>query len=179
MKTLLIALSLLVGFSANANIISVSVSDTEVQVGESIDVSVVVDMTEAFDALSFELEFDKSVFEYDASSFNTDFALAFLPIPSSQPYGFAFSMSDFFGFLPGNYFASTFSLIAISEGVTSFDLMNFVAGFGGSATIEPTSIDASMPPAITEVTPAAVSAPSAIALFAVAVLAFAGFRRKA
>jgi hypothetical protein len=176
MKTLLIALSLLVGFSANANIISVSVSDTEVQVGESIDVSVVVDMTDAFDALSFELEFDTSVFEYDASSFSSDLDFAFIAEQTSQTYGVSFYMLDFIGFFPGSYVASTFSLTAISEGVTNFDVVEFVAGMLGTGFT--TCIDTTVP-TTTEVSPAVVSAPSAIALFAAAVLAFAGFRRKA
>ncbi|MFW8590610.1 hypothetical protein ACOI22_07405 [Glaciecola sp. 2405UD65-10] len=178
MKTLLIALSLLVGFSANANIISVSVDNTEVQVGESIDASVVVDMTDAFDTLYFELEFDTSVFEYDANSFSSNLDFAFIAELTSQTYGVSFYMLDFIGAFPSNYVASSFSLTAISEGVTSFDIVSFVAGLGGSDTATPISIDTTVP-TTTEVSPAVVSAPSAIALFAAAVLAFAGFRRKA
>ncbi len=174
MKKLLAALTFFIGFSAQASIISVSVSESEVTVGEAVNVTVVADMTEDFDALSFQLEYDTSLFTYEPTSFSSDLD-AFFPFlieQGSESYGFAFAFLDFVPAPSGMYNVASFTLSALSAGST-----DFVLSLVEAAHLTPIQIDIdSQVPANTVISAAQVSAPSTIVLLSIALLGFAARR---
>lgn len=174
MKKLIVALAFFIGFNANANLITVAVSENAVSVGDTIQVTVSANMLEDFDTLGFELEFD-SAFEYVDSTFYSDLDYTGGVFAGPQSYGFAFSFLDFFAASAGNYILAQFNLTATAGAYSGFDLVNVIAGLYdySTGTIDNVvvQVDANSPSV-------AVSAPATLGLFAVALVAFAGFRRK-
>jgi hypothetical protein len=72
MKKFIAALALFVGFTANANMITLEISDNAVSVGETIQVTVLGSFSEEFDSLFFDVEFDTSALTFVESSFSSD-----------------------------------------------------------------------------------------------------------
>jgi hypothetical protein len=175
MKKLIAALALFVGFTANANLISVEVSDNAVPVGDTFQVTISANMLEDFDALSFELEFDPAL-EYQGSSYS-DLDYTGGVFASPQLYGFAFTFLDFFAAAPaGNYVLAQFDLKATAETYSGFNVVNAIAGLFDFQTLSVNDVEVqanSQSPSV------AVSTPATLGLFGMAALALFGLRRKA
>lgn len=177
MKKLIVALAFFIGFNANAGLISVEVDSPNVSVGGVTELTILGSGFDPFDTFSFELEFDTSLFSIDLASMVSDLGDAsdFIFEVTEQSYGIALSFSNFALFSASDFVALHLNLIAIAQGSTSFSLVNvIVEDFFGQGPID---FDSQSAPGV-EVT-AAVSAPATLTLFAVALFALAGFRRKA
>lgn len=179
MKKLIAVLTLFIGFSANAGLISVNLSDTSVAVGETTELSILGSGFEDFDTFYFELEYDTSLFSADLSSLVSDLqdASDFDFTFTQQVYGLALSFVNFALFEEADFNAATITLTALAQGSSSFDLVNvIVEDFFGAGAID-AQIDPQSPSSgeVTE----AVSAPATLGLLAVALFGLVGLRRKA
>lgn len=172
MKKLIAALVFFIGFSAQAGVISIELDDTNVEVGDTTQMTVSGTGFSPFQSLDIQIEFDTNLFTFDAGSVGGDLfdALPILFSVTEQAYGVAISFLDFFDFTAPDFVVATFDLLAIADGTTDFELVKADAGdfFGPvDAVADDTSVIAK------------VSAPATISLFAIAGLALFGFRRKA
>lgn len=177
MKNLIAALALMVSFTANANLITVEISDDAISLGDTVQVTVLASMLEDFDTFGFELEFDTSVLTYDASSFYSDLTVFsdFIFDVSSQPYGFAFSFLNFFAVPADDYVLARFDLSAVTEGTSGFSLTNVVAGLFDPQTLEVNTLQVQVDPQNPSVD---VPEPVSLAVIAIGLLGFTGLRRK-
>lgn len=184
MKKLIASLMFFVGFSAQANLISFSVDETDVLVGETVEVTVIADMTDFFDTLGFQLEFDNTIFSYVAASFSSDFTPltdgVFLANPES--YGFGFSFVNFATVLPDTFTALTITLSALKAGSTDFLVTNAIAGVFdfNLFDIVPLNIavDSTSAASTTVTEPVAVSEPATLGMFAALLIAGGMARRR-
>lgn len=170
MKKLIAALALFVGLSANASLISIEVSDTNVAVGETVTINLLATGFGDFDSFDLDFDFDTSVFNYDASTLLSDLSFGLSFLVNQVGDGMALS---FFDFSPvnGDFLLASFDLIAVGEGSTNFTFSDTLfADFGVPVSFD---VDAS------DEVAASVSAPATLGLFAIAALGLAGFRRKA
>ncbi|MDU0352579.1 hypothetical protein RS130_00435 [Paraglaciecola aquimarina] len=186
MKKLLVALACFVGFSAQAGMIDVELSDTNPGIGDTVQVSILGSGFDAFDTLTVDLEFDTHLFaidnlntfgEIDPTTVSSDLAVAgltstggFLAL-SAQTFGVALTFLDFDLFAGGDFTIASFSLTAITNGVSDFELANIIAS---DFFLGPVSAEAS-----DTTVRAKVSAPTTLSLFVITGLALLGFRRKA
>lgn len=186
MKRLIAALTLFVGLSAQASWLSVWVSDTNVAVGESFDVVVTADMSAPFSFLSFQLDYDISLFEV-ATGFSSAFS-SLVPEPfyletQFTDFGFAlyFDYDPFDGLeLPvGEYEAARFTLTAKTAS-PEFATFSFADGIyapvASNAAFEELDIS---PDPLNGSASVAVPAPATLGLFAMALFGLVGLRRKA
>ncbi|MBU3022048.1 cohesin domain-containing protein [Aestuariibacter sp. A3R04] len=174
MKWLIALCILSVGLPAYAGIISVELSDSQLSVGESVDVSIQGTGFSAFDSLNVELEFDTDMFDFNVASVGGDLmdASPFILDVSPQPYGIALSFLDFTPYTGGNFTVATFSLTALVTGETAFKLVNALAGdfFTGPLAVEIS------PPAVTaRVTE--VPGPATFGLLSVILVVMLGMRK--
>lgn len=166
MKKLLAALALFVGLNANAGVISVSVSNANVAVGDTVEVSIWAQDFEPLNYLYFELEYNVDLFAFVPASLTGVLSDSsdFLYTVDEYFYGLAASWDNDNNISEGNFLAAKFNLTAISQGYTDFSLVNvfaFVdaeAGQGASASVP---------------------APATYGLFTLALFALVGLRRKA
>jgi hypothetical protein len=185
-KKLIVSLMFFVGFSAQASLISASVSDTDVVVGDTFELTILADMTEDFDTLGFELEFDSALFSYVDLSFSSDLtALSDLFFGNGvESYGFGFSFLNFSPLFAGEYTALTITLkaLAVTDNFT-FNVTNVNAAiqdiFTGSIVTQQISFDSAIAPSVNVSEAKAVSAPATLGLFAALLIAFGAIRRKA
>ena len=176
MKKIIAALAILVGFQTQAGIISVQV-DPSVSLGNTVEVTILGSAFDAFDTLSFELEFDTSVFTYDDTSLTGALldASDFFYDVTEEFYGMAFYFLNDALIPSGDLILAKFNLLSVSQGSTDFSVVNiFAENFLDGL---PVTADAG-PTASAEVTNA-VPVPATLGLFAVALLGFVRLRRKA
>ncbi|KXI28596.1 PEP-CTERM sorting domain-containing protein [Paraglaciecola hydrolytica] len=179
MKKLIVVLAFFIGFNANAGLINVDISNPTVSVGGTTELSILGAGFDPFDTFEFQLEFDTSLFSIDLVSMVSDLGDAsdFIFEVTEQSYGIALSFINFDLFTSSEFIAAKINLTAIAKGSTSFNLANvIVEDFYGQGPID-FDIDGQLPAGV-DVT-GAVPAPATLGLFAVALTAFAGFRRKA
>ena len=118
---------MLFAFAANANaaLITVDVNGpTEVEAGDVVSFTVTGDFDNAIDLLSFDLLFDVNLFDYDFTSFTTNW-------PNDGLDGEVFDTPDFFTGVFFDFVAfidvtgpitlASFDLIALDSGVAAFD----------------------------------------------------------
>jgi hypothetical protein len=180
MKKLIAALAFFVGFTANANMITLELSDTAVTAGDTIQVTVLGSFSEEFDTLFFDLDFDTSALTFVGSSFYSELTAYVDPTwdyfsVASESFGVSLALLlDFLSFpiTAGDYVLAQFDLTANSGSYTSLSLTNQLVASANS----PNGFEVDVVGGTQSI---AVSAPSALSLFAVSLLAFAGFRRKA
>lgn len=189
MKKLIAALTLFVGLSAQASLLSVLVSDTDVAVGESFDVTIAANMTEDFNFLSFQLDFDTSMFDLVASSLSSEFSglvssFGLLEMNFTD-FGFAFSFAeDLFEpeLAAGEYQAAKFTLTAKAASAVpaTFAFADGIfAPLAGNAAFDDVSISPDPQQGQASVAVNAVPAPATLGLFAIALFGLVGLRRKA
>jgi len=125
MKKLLIMLMLVIGFNANAGLITLDVSNSEIAVGDSINISISAQNFDFTDTFSFNLAYDSSIFAYDEFSLISDLFF-------SNPIGI-FEVNAFDGYIAfsfldldlkpipnGDFVLASFNLTALVEGTSSF-----------------------------------------------------------
>jgi len=128
MKKLIAALTLFIGLSANASLLTLEVSETDIAIGESVEVSIFANDFDAFDTFDFDLEFDTSLFDYQPATLTSDLDTA-LPVffegnAIISGTGVAFSYFDFFTHTGGDFLLANFTLTALSNGSSEFSVTN-------------------------------------------------------
>jgi len=128
MKKLIAALTLFIGLSANANLITLEVSETDIAIGESVEVSIFANNFDAFDTFDFDLEFDTSLFDYQPATLTSDLFAA-LPLffegnAIASGSGVAFSYFEPLGHAGGDFLLANFTLTALSNGSSEFSVTN-------------------------------------------------------
>jgi hypothetical protein len=172
-------------FSAKADIIlSFDTSASDVTVGDTLTVDLLATTQvpgDAFAGWGLDLNYDTSLLSLDSFSIGSSFTA----LTSSDGDDFAGSYLDIFdpfAAISGtNIVLASFTFTAIAIGntnlLTGSTLTDLGEGFVSGFFQEVSFANASTNISITDAS--AVSAPSTIGLFAVAVLGIAGFRRKA
>lgn len=145
MKTLFSVLLLLIGLQANAGILTVDVSESELNIGDTFEVSI---NASGFGDVyfDFDLSFDDSLFSFDQSTLVSDLDLDpltsfFVVSPQSDHIAF----SDPFGF-SGDALIARFTLTALSyvdSFAFSFTDVEFYDSFDFSLFPAPINTDAS------------------------------------
>jgi hypothetical protein len=179
MKKLIAVLALFIGFTANANMISVLVDADALTLGETVEVTVMADITQDVDSFSFQLDFDTSLFSYDFASFYSDleFFADFGLIQGPEDYGFSLALVNYFTVVPiGEYIAARFTLTAIAKGVSSFEIADVVAGLYDFNEDDVLPVQFGVEQRNASV---GVPAPATLGMFAVAVFGLISLRRKA
>lgn len=173
MKKFIAALALFVGLSANANVINIAVSDSNVALGETVSVSLIASGFEDFDSFDFDFDFDTSVFSYDSSSLISDLSFGLAFEVNQVADGMALS---FFDFSPvnGDFLLASFDLIALSSGFSSFSIGDLLF----SDTIFQTDLVVTADNTL-EVEVSDVPAPATLGLLTLALFGLVGLRRKA
>lgn len=180
MKKLIAALAFFVGFTANANLITLEVSDNLVGAGDTVQVTVLGSFTEEFDTLFFDVEFDTDIFTFEGSSLYSDLTAFVDPTSdtfsvTSELFGVSVGLLlDFLSFpiAAGDYVLAQFELTASDDGNTTLNLANELVASANA----PTGFSVDVEGRSQSV---AVSAPATLGLFGMACLALFGFRRKA
>lgn len=186
MKKLILSLMIFVGFTAQASLISTSVSETDLVVGDTFEITILADMNEDFDTLGFNLEFDGALFSYVDSSFSSDFtALSDFEFTSgAESYGFGFSFVNLVPVFAGEYTALTITLnaLAVTDNFT-FAITNLNAGIFDIDIFDVVplqiSFDSANAASVSVSQATAVSAPATLALFLAMLIAVGALRRKA
>lgn len=164
MKKLIAALALFVGLNVNAGLISIVISDTNVDIGETVSVTLNATGFGDFDTFDFDFDFNTSIFSYDASTLVSDLSSGIFEVNQVDGEGMALSFLDFAP-RSGDFLLASFDLIAQSAGVATFSM--------GDALFGDLIIDISATQSVQ------VSTPATLGIFTIAAFAFAGFRRKA
>lgn len=126
MKKMIIMLSFLIGFNANAGLITIDLSSNNVNAGETITVDLKASNFSSFDTFDFDFAFDNNLFSFQAGSFTSDLLTAF-PFffeATENGNGLAISYLDFFPVLDTDFLLASFKLVAISAGTSNFSLDN-------------------------------------------------------
>ncbi|MCJ8321766.1 MAG: cohesin domain-containing protein [Colwellia sp.] len=126
MKKIILIISLLFGFNAQAGLISIELSDDHVGVGESITVNLIASDFSPFDTFDFDFEYNTSLFSYEMDSLTSDLSLA-LPLffgATENGNGLAISFVDFFPYLNTDFVLASFEITATSVGSSEFSLGN-------------------------------------------------------
>jgi len=106
---------------ANAGLITVSVDQDSVAVGESVELTLSATAFEEFDVFDLNINFDTSLFTFMPQTFASDlddFSLLWNQVTN----GVAISFVDFFP-ASGDFLLAKFELTAIESGSTNFDLL--------------------------------------------------------
>ncbi|MDU0353910.1 hypothetical protein RS130_08200 [Paraglaciecola aquimarina] len=173
MKRLLAILTLFVGLNVQAGIISLNISDENVKLDDSVLVTLSGSGFDPFDSLSLDIEFDTSVFKFDALSVEGDLlnAAPLIFEVTEQMFGVALTFVDFVPFAGGNFTLATFNLTANAVGSTHFVLTNAIASDFLSGPVQADVVSRSASAAV-------VSAPATVSLFIIALLSLVIFRAR-
>ncbi|WP_440875080.1 PEP-CTERM sorting domain-containing protein [Thalassotalea sp. PLHSN55] len=137
-KTIFIMIALTMSLSARAGLITLEVSDNNVSLGDTLQVSVIGSGFDFFDTLSLDVEFDTSLFSIDNVDIFGDISPAhvggdliainpFIFNLSAQSFGVALSFLDFIPFIGGDFVIATFDVTAVANGTSDFMLTNVLA----------------------------------------------------
>lgn len=129
MKKLILIVMVFFTFQANAGLIKIEVDKHDVQIGESVWVTVTMQDFELFDVASLLLRFNTSLLSLDGQSVTSGLMDGILEV-NQVSAGIAVSYLDFFG-ISGDFSLVSFSLTALTSGITSVlaDDIEFYAPF--------------------------------------------------
>lgn len=172
MKKYLALLTFLVGFQAQAGLITLGLSNTTVNSGETVTVSLMASAMDEFDLFSMNLNFDTSLFSYNPLALFSDLDFSGLLEVNQVASGIAL---NYLAFVPvmGDFMLATFELTAIADGTTAFSLNNIDFTAPGA----PIPMDNVFGSSDIMASVGKVSAPGTMALLCVA-LAGIGFSRR-
>ncbi|MBA6353512.1 MULTISPECIES: PEP-CTERM sorting domain-containing protein [unclassified Colwellia] len=126
MKKLLIVATLILcatfGGNANAGLITLSADQSDVLVGEMMEITLNATGFDEFDVFSLNVDFDTSVFSFLPSTFTTELSRPFIMEFNQVGSGVAIG---FVNFTPssGDFLLGKFTLQAIGAGTTDFSLV--------------------------------------------------------
>lgn len=187
MKKFIAMLTLLIGFNANAGLLTIDLSTDNLSIGDSV--SVTISATDFDDSVEFwfDLNFDTSVMSYAQSTLSSDLALVDYDSGmydglevTSEGYGLAFGFSTFDPTLnaAGDFVLASFDLVADSAGFTDFSIFD-LAVFDAFGETAPYTVAFSGASSVNVNTAVAVSEPSAVFMMMLAGFALVNTRRKA
>lgn len=190
MNKILASLFLFVTMQANASLISLSVSDNEIDVGETVTVSVIANMTEAFTGFELQLEFDNTIFAFVDGTFSSDLSPFIDPffvdeLGSEQGYGFDVFLNGFDEVSADEYTVLEIELRGLKSAIGStIGFGTVAASFFDFTTSEVNEVtiatDAGTVPTLVNVNNAVdVPAPASLGLMAMAIAGLVSVRRKA
>lgn len=180
MKKFIVVLGLLFSMQSFANIISIGLIDTDVEVGETVTVTLEGNNFEAFDTFSFDFLFDENLFVFagaQASNLPNDESDSFLTLGTDTQGLVGVGFFDFFATFAGDFFVS-FDLDVLASGASSFSINNQFTYFANEADSTELSVEDALSVNV-QASAVKVSEPGAIVLLIAAFALFAGFRRKA
>ena len=179
MKKFITMMTFLIGFNANAGMISVDISDTDVAVGETVTVTINAEDFDFTDMFDFDFGFDNSLFSFDSNSLSSDLALfdgldPWLGLEVvTQSFGLSFDfLGDFNAPVDGNFTIASFNLTATASGVDMFSLSEFFS-FGAFDDYDVAYTSGNN----MSVTSQSVPEPASMALFLLAAIALVSTRR--
>jgi hypothetical protein len=186
MKKFIAMLTLLIGFNANAGLLTIDLSTDEVAIGDSVLVTINATGFDEADMFGFDFGFDNSVMSYDANSLSSDLALFDNGLGmfdglevASETFGLAFDFTTFDPALnaAGDFVLASFNLIAGSEGLTNFSVFD-LAVYNNYEETDPYTIAFSGADSV-NVNAVAVPEPSTVLMMMLAGFALVSSRRKA
>lgn len=180
MKKFIAMLTLLIGFNANAGLLTIDLSTDEVSVGDSVLVTINASGFADTQDFWFDFDFGNPVMSYDASSFDSALTLADDNADSNglsaevfnSILEIAFFSDDASIIATGDFVLASFSLIAEEAGAAILSMSDFYGS--GDYTIEFSGADS-----ITVNNTVAVPEPSAAFMMMLAGFALISSRRKA
>jgi hypothetical protein len=183
MKKIIAVLGLVFSMQSFANIINIIVSDSDVEVGETIAVTLEgkhFEAFEAFDTFSFDFLFDEDLFVFagsETSDLPNDGSDSFLTLGTGYPGLVGVGFFDYVSTFVGDFFVS-FDLNVLASGASSFLIDDQTTFFENVVDNTVLTTDNSSP---IEMQAAAVnvSEPSVVVLLIVISVMFVGLRRKA
>ncbi len=123
MKKFFMMLVLMIGFNANAGLITLDTTNDVVAIGDTVSIEINAQDFDFTDTFSFSLTYDSSLFSYDEFSLMSDLFF-------TNPFGFfevnafdgyiAFSFLDLDPLPSGNFNLASFNLTALAEGFSGF-----------------------------------------------------------
>jgi hypothetical protein len=132
MKKLIALAAFFIGFNASAGIISIELNDTDINIGDTLSISInAIDFDET-DNFFFDFEFLTSLLMLDENSVSSDLVL--LPVGSMDDgliveavdfIGLGFNFVDFFMPVNGNFNIASFNLTAMQTGTSNFEIASF------------------------------------------------------
>jgi len=147
MKKFIAMLTLLIGFNANAGLLTIDISSNDVVVGDSVSVTISASDFDESDMFWFDFNFDNSVMSYDNSSLNSGLALSddnaesngLAARPEDYGLAFLFSTDEFLLNASGDFVLASFNLIADAAGVVDFSIFD-LAVFGDFEETDPYTV---------------------------------------
>lgn len=141
MKILFTMLALLWSINAHSAQISVSVSDTSVDVGDNVVLSFsgIFDFFDDFQGYQLTLPYNASEFTFDTANATSQFDLTGFTSHSDNTTDISSLGLSFVGPLTGTVNIFTVTFTALQSGVFTFDTSGLLLSDGGGDTIVPTS----------------------------------------
>ncbi len=182
MKKLITLMTFILAFNANAGIINIDITDTTVNNGESIAVTLNAQNFDETDSFDFDFNYDNSIFSYQASSLSSGLDIfdnqdPWLGLEVAQ-WGFGLSfdfLGDEFAPIDGSFVIASFNLKSINEGSSTFDVSDFFS-WGAFDVYDVTFSNSN---AVSVASAAqAVPEPSSIAIMMIAGIALFSSRKK-
>jgi hypothetical protein len=147
MKKFLAALTLLIGFQANAGLITIAADQNNVEVGDSVLVTLTGSGFDAFDAFNFDFLFDTTTYSFVENSLSSDLALLDEVEPGEGLRATEFVDSGVFFDLfqwdevvtaGEDFVLASFELTAIGSGqdIFGFDESSFSSFFDGELSVD-------------------------------------------
>jgi len=187
MKKFIAMLTLLIGFNANAGLLTIDLSSDKVSVGDSVSVTISASDFDESDMFGFDFNFDTSIMSYEQSTlssglalFDADFGMFDGLEVASETFGLAFDFSSFDPALnaSGDFVLASFDLVANAAGFTDFSVFD-LAVYNFFEETDPYTVAFSGADSVNVTSSVAVSEPSAAFMMMLAGFALVSSRRKA
>lgn len=181
MKKIFAMLAFLIGFNAQAGLITVELSSDEIDSADSVSVILKASDFDETDGFFFDFTFDNSILGYEASSLTSDlfifdnqspfYGLAVTEMASGLGFDF---LTDMFTPVEGDFTLASFTLTGLSAGTSLIGLVDFFSyGAFSDYDVEYTTFSS------VTVNSTSVPEPSSVILMLLAGVALVNGRRKA
>ncbi len=165
-------LSVTFGGNAKAGLITISVDQDNVAIGEMIELTLNATDFDAFDSFDISVDFDTNLFEF--LTFTTDLPGLALVFPFDS-FGIVIGYSDFTP-SSGSLLLGTIKLMALEAGSTSFNLM--VNEFSLSDPNDNLAVGTSVSADVSRPAFASVPEPGTFAIMFIALVSLVSLKRK-
>lgn len=174
-------MAITLGFNANAGLVNLDINDGNINIAESITVTINAQNFDPTDGFFFDFNFDNSLLSYDASSLTSDLFIFDNQDPwyglevNTQSYGLSFDfLTDFFTPVEGDFLLASFELTGLAMGTTALEISDFFS-YGAFSDYD---ITYSQYSEVSVNSATSVNEPATAMLFLLAGLGFASSRRK-